>query len=147
MHGHDAVQSRTGKSMSTAQVRVLVLEDEQEIAKLVARLLEREGYAVTCVGDGKAGLEAAASGDFDLCLLNVILPNLDGFTIAEQLRKRNIELPLIFLTATPRDEVVAKVASLGLRIGYVPKPSSRSQLIGKVSEILEGKGWLEFDGN
>ena len=132
--------------MSTAPARLLVLEDEEIIAHVFTRIFEREGYIVSYVGDGEAGLEAAASGDFDLCLLNVILPSMDGFMIAEQLQKLKIELPLIFLSATPRDEVVAKVASLGLRVGYVPKPSSRSQLIGKVAEILEGKGWLELGG-
>jgi CheY-like chemotaxis protein len=83
------------------------------------------------------------SGNFDLCLLNVILPGLDGYSIADQLQKRNIDLPLIFLTETSRKEVAARTAMLGLKVGYMPKPFSKKALIQKVADVLDGKGWLQ----
>ena len=129
--------------MKASPTRILILEDEEMLAQFVALILEEEGYSATFEGDGEAGLEAALGGNFDLCLLNVILPGLDGYVIAEQLQNRNIDLPLIFLTATSRQEVAARTEILGLKVGYMPKPFSKRALIQKVADVLDGKGWLE----
>ncbi len=128
--------------MDAPPTRLLLLEDEELIANVTKRMLERNGYSVTCVLDGVEGLEAATTCEFDLCLLNVILPGLDGFSIAQQLQARKIELPFIFLTGTPKQEVQVRNKSLGLRVAYVEKPPSISGLVGKIEEVLNGKGWL-----
>ena len=128
--------------MDAPPTRLLLLEDEELIANVTKRILERNGYSVTCVLDGVEGLEAATTCEFDLCLLNVILPGLDGFSIAQQLQARKIELPLIFLTGSPKQEVQVRIKSLGLKVAYVEKPPSISGLVGKIEEVLNGKGWL-----
>jgi DNA-binding response OmpR family regulator len=129
--------------MNPVPIRLLILEDEEMLAQVVAIILEEEGYSATFECDGEAGLEAALSGNFDLCLLNVILPGLDGYVIADQLQESNIDLPLIFLTETSRQEVAARTEILGLKVGYMPKPFSKRALIQKVADVLDGKGWLE----
>jgi DNA-binding response OmpR family regulator len=129
--------------MNVSPARLLILEDEEEFYPLYARILERAGYTVTFEGDGEAGLEAASSGNFDLCLLNVMLRGLDGYSIVHQLQEREIEIPLIFLTGKSRKDVEAKTANLHLKIAYVQKPFSQVGLIQKVAEVLDGKGWLQ----
>lgn len=122
--------------------RLLILEDEEMLARMTAKLLRREGYLVSYECDGNAGLEEASSSLFDLCLLNVLLPGLDGYSIALQLKERGIELPLIFFTAISQEEVAKKTADLGLRVAYVPKPYSIKVLLRTVAHVLDGKGWL-----
>jgi CheY-like chemotaxis protein len=129
--------------MKASPTRILILEDEEMLAQVVAIILEEEDYSATFECDGEAGLEAALWGNFDLCLLNVILPGLDGYVIADQLQRRNIDLPLIFLTETSRQEVAARTAPHGLKVGYMQKPFSPRALIQKVADVLDGKGWLE----
>jgi DNA-binding response OmpR family regulator len=133
---------RKGKSMNPGPTRLLLIEDEELVSLAYSRVLEREGYSVTCVADGMAGLEMAASGQFDLCLLNVLLPGLGGYSIAQQVQNGDVDLPLIFLTSSPRDEVETKTRSLGLKVAYMEKPSSRKELVCKIEEVLDGKGWM-----
>ena len=128
--------------MNAPPTRILLLEDEEPIARATQRLLERNGYSVTSVLNGVDGLEAASTGDYDLCLLNVILPGLDGVAIAKKLNDRKIELPLIFLTGTSIQEIEGIIKCLGLRVGYVEKPPSITGLVGKIEEVLNGKGWM-----
>ena len=91
------------------------------------------------------GLDAASSGNFDLCLLKVALPGLDGYSIAHQLQKREIELPLVFLTGAPWREGEAMTANLRTKLAYAPKPNSKIGLIQMLAELLDGKGWLQQD--
>jgi len=116
-------------------VRVLVVEDERPISDLIAVYLTREGCEVHVRSDGESGLAAAQSESFDLIILDVGLPKLDGTHICRQLRASNDWTPIIFCTA--RDDEVDRV--LGLELGaddYVTKPFSPRELVARVKAIV-----------
>lgn|GEM_PF-5562710 len=105
-------------------------------------MLERHGYSVTCVLDGKEGLEVASTGHHDLCLLNVLLPGMGGYSIAEKLQADGVALPLIFYTGKPEREVKAIVLTLGIKAAHIQKPPSIRGMVEKIEEVLDGRGWL-----
>jgi DNA-binding response OmpR family regulator len=90
--------------------RILIVEDEQRIASFVSKGLRAEGHATTVVTDGREGLDQALSGDFDLMVLDIGLPRLDGFDVLDQLRSQGSRMPVIVLTA--RDSVTDTVSAL-----------------------------------
>ena len=114
--------------------RILIVEDESAIADIVAFNLEREKHEVEAVYDGLAGLERGLSGEFDLILLDVMLPGMDGFEICRRIREKS-GVPIIMLTA--REEETDKV--FGLEIGaddYITKPFSMRELLARVQANL-----------
>ena len=115
--------------------RLLLVEDEPGLVLTLTDRLRREGYAVETCGDGESGLERAASEGFDLVLLDVMLPRLGGFDVLRELRRRNVESPVIMLTA--RGQVVDKV--VGLKLGaddYVTKPFEMMELLARIEAKL-----------
>lgn len=111
--------------------RILIAEDEHRIADFVEKGLRAAGYATTAAADGETALMLARSGDFDLVLLDIGLPMLDGFTVLRRLRGEGVTTPVIILTA--RDSVTDTVA--GLESGandYVPKPFQFAELLARV---------------
>lgn len=113
--------------------KILLIEDDLLIQELVTFNLEREGYTVKIAGDGKSGLEIVNSDMPDLILLDVMLPELDGYEVCKAIRanKDTASLPIIMLSA--RDEVADKV--IGLELGaddYVTKPFSPRELLARV---------------
>ena len=90
--------------------RILLVEDEEKLARMVELELQYEGYEVEKAFDGRAGLDRALSGEFDLVLLDIMLPQLSGMEVLRRLRKEGVQLPVIMLTA--RDSVVDKVSGL-----------------------------------
>lgn len=114
--------------------KILVVDDEQPIAEILRFALEREGYQVVCAYDGKEAVRKALEDDPDLVLLDVMLPELDGFEVCRQIRQHK-QMPIIMLTA--KDSEVDKV--LGLEIGaddYVTKPFSNRELLARVKANL-----------
>ena len=115
--------------------RLLLVEDEPGLVLTLTDRLTREGYAVDSSADGESGLERASSEGFDLILLDVMLPRLGGFDVLRELRKRNVETPVIMLTA--RGQVVDKV--VGLKLGaddYVTKPFEMVELLARIEAKL-----------
>jgi two-component system, OmpR family, copper resistance phosphate regulon response regulator CusR len=111
--------------------RILVIEDEPRIASFVAKGLRAAGFTPTVVGDGREGLDHAMSGEFDLAILDIGLPSLDGFELLEQLRGAGSRLPVIALTA--RDSVTDTVRGLeGGADDYMPKPFRFDELLARV---------------
>ena len=111
--------------------RILILEDEERIASFVAKGLRAEGHQPTVVGDGRQGLDEALSGQFDLLVLDIGLPGLDGFEVLEALRAQGSRLPVIVLTA--RDSVTDTVTALeGGADDYMPKPFRFAELLARV---------------
>ena len=111
--------------------RVLIAEDEERIAAFVAKGLRGAGLTPTVVGDGADALDQAMSGDFDLLLLDIGLPRMDGFTVLRLLREAGNELPVVMLTA--RDSVTDTVAGLeGGADDYVAKPFRFEELLARV---------------
>lgn len=111
--------------------RILIVEDEARIASFVAKGLRSEGHVATVAGDGPAGLDHALSGDFDLMVLDIGLPGMDGFEVLDQLRSQGSRMPVIVLTA--RDSVTDTVSALeGGADDYMPKPFRFAELIARI---------------
>ena len=111
--------------------RILIVEDEARIASFVAKGLRAEGHVATVVGDGATGLDHGLSGDFDLMVLDIGLPGMDGFEVLDQLRSQGSRMPVIVLTA--RDSVTDTVSALeGGADDYMPKPFRFAELIARV---------------
>ncbi len=110
---------------------VLIVEDEARIASFLDKGLRANGFATTIAGDGHSGLELAASGEFDLVLLDVGLPGRDGFSVLSELRRRRIGVPVIVLTA--RAGIEDTVAGLeGGADDYLAKPFRFEELLARV---------------
>jgi len=111
--------------------RVLIVEDESRIAAFVEKGLRANGLTPTVVGDGPAGLGHAMSGEFDLVVLDIGLPGMDGFTVLRRLRQAKSAVPVIVLTA--RDSVTDTVAALeGGADDYMPKPFKFDELLARI---------------
>ncbi len=111
--------------------RVLVAEDEARIASFVEKGLRASGFTPTVVRDGTAALDLALSGEFDLLILDIGLPKMDGFTVLRRLRQERATLPVIILTA--RDSVTDTVAGLeGGADDYMSKPFRFEELLARV---------------
>jgi DNA-binding response OmpR family regulator len=120
--------------MGEASARILLVDDEQSIQTLLAYPLRKEGYEVVPASDGREALDLFASQRFDLVVLDVMMPRLDGIEVCRRLRTRS-QVPIIMLTA--RDDEVDKV--LGLEIGaddYITKPFSVREFRSRVKAAL-----------
>ena len=114
--------------------RILLVEDEEKLARMVELELRYEGYEVEKAFDGRSGLEKALSGNFDLVLLDIMLPALSGMEVLRRLRRES-DLPVIMLTA--RDTVVDKVAGLDSGADdYITKPFAIEELLARIRAAL-----------
>ncbi|MBA4152813.1 response regulator transcription factor [Flavobacterium sp.] len=114
--------------------KILYVEDDESLGFLTADSLENQ-YDITHFINGKEGFDAFCSGEYDLCILDVMLPDMDGFEIATAIRKRNQEIPIIFLSAKTMKEDRIK----GLKLGaddYLVKPYSMEELTLKIEVFL-----------
>ena len=118
--------------------RILLLEDEEKLARMVEMELKYEGYQVEKAFDGRTGLERARSGDFDLVLLDIMLPQLSGMEVLRRLRKES-QIPVIMLTA--RDSVMDKVSGLDSGADdYITKPFAIEELLARIRAALRNHG-------
>jgi len=130
-------------------VRVLIIDDDTELTALLRELFEREGYSAAIEHDGMRGLERALAGGFDILVLDLMLPGLDGFELLKRLRTKS-RVPVLMLTA--RGEDVDRI--IGLDLGaddYLPKPFNPRELIARVNAILRRvqappRGRVEVNG-
>ena len=112
-------------------MRILVVEDEQNVAAFIEQGLTEEGYAVDAVGDGELALAYAETYDYDLILLDVLLPKMDGRQVARTLRKRGVQAPILMLTAL--DAVDDRVAGLDSGADdYLVKPFAYQELLARI---------------
>jgi DNA-binding response OmpR family regulator len=117
--------------------RILIIEDEEKIARFVEMELGYEGYDTEKAFDGRRGLELAETGDFDLILLDIMLPGLSGMEVLRRIR-RTVPVPVIMLTA--RDSVVDKVAGLDSGADdYITKPFAIEELLARIRRVLRKK--------
>ena len=121
--------------MEPGKPRILVVEDEAAIREGLADVLVYHGYRVDAVADGREGLKKALSGQYDLLLLDVMLPGRDGFAICDEVRKVDREQPIILLTAKTGDEDIVNGLSLGAD-DYIGKPFSIAELVLRVKAVL-----------
>ncbi len=129
--------SRTDKleRVTNRKLRILVVEDEAAIRTGLVDVLVFHGYEVDWAEDGSSGLGKALNGGFDLILLDVMLPGVDGFQICNQVRAADRDQPIIMLTARSSDEDIIQGLSLGAD-DYVAKPFSVAQLVLRVQAVL-----------
>lgn len=118
------------------KAKILYVEDDETLGFVTKDNLQREGYEVVHCSSGNEALAAIKSDHFDLAILDVMLPQIDGFTLAEEIRTRNREIPLLFLTAKILKEDRLKGFALGAD-DYVTKPFSIEELIYKVQVFLK----------
>ena len=111
--------------------RILIVEDEERIASFVSKGLAADGHHTTAVADGRVGLDHALSGEFDLMVLDIGLPGMNGFEVLAQLRSQGSKLPVIVLTS--RDSVLDTVSALeGGADDYMPKPFRFAELLARI---------------
>lgn len=118
-----------------AKANILYVEDDESLSFVTRDNLQLQGYNMTCCYDGNSALDAFRQGHFDLCILDVMLPEVDGFTVAEEIRRYDQDIPIIFLTAKSLKE--DKIH--GLKLGaddYLTKPFSIEELILKIEVFL-----------
>jgi DNA-binding response OmpR family regulator len=118
------------------KVKLLLVEDDPNFGSILKSYLELADYEVLLKTDGKQGLAAFQSFSFDLCILDIMMPEMDGFTLAKEIKKLNSNIPLIFLTAKTLKEDVLE----GFRIGaddYLTKPFDSEVLLYKIAAILK----------
>ncbi|MGL5318756.1 MAG: response regulator transcription factor, partial [Bacteroidales bacterium] len=117
------------------KLNVLLCEDDENLGMLLREYLQAKGYVVDLQPDGEAGLRAFQKNKYDLCIFDVMMPKKDGFTLAQEIRSTNSEIPIIFLTAKALKEDVLE----GFKIGaddYITKPFSMEELIFRIEAII-----------
>ena len=120
-------------------MRILGGEDEKRLAQALAEILREQRYAVETVYDGAEGRDYALSGQYDLVILDVMLPGADGFAVARAMRAANLATPVLMLTA--RDELSSKVNGLDSGADdYMTKPFAPEELLARVRALLRRQG-------
>lgn len=130
--------------MGSGMNRILIIDDDEELCDLVSEYLTVEGFETACVHDGESGLKKAGSGEFDLAILDVMLPKMNGFDVLRNLRQ-NSDVPVLMLTA--RGDDMERI--VGLEIGaddYLPKPFNPRELVARLRAILRRASNEDGDG-
>jgi DNA-binding response OmpR family regulator len=123
----------------TEKPRILIVEDDQNLGFLLKEYLGLEGYEVTLQKDGVHGLEAFQQHTYDLCVLDVMMPNMDGFTLAKKIRQHNDKIPFIFLTARSLKTDRLNGFSIGAE-DYITKPFDEEELLCRIKVCLRRQG-------
>ena len=117
------------------KLHILLCEDEESLGMLVREYLQAKGYDAELYLDGEAGYRAFVKGEYDMCLLDVMMPKMDGFTLARELRMINSEVPIMFLTAKNLKDDILEGFKLGAD-DYLTKPFSMDELVYRMEAIL-----------
>ena len=131
-------------------MRILIIEDEKKVSSFIKKGMEEEYYTVDTALDGKEGLRLASNEDYDLIIMDVMIPFIDGNTVTKELRKRNINTPILMLTVN--DSVKDKVSGLDAGADdYLTKPFAFEELLARVRALLrrneKSKSTKLFAGN
>ena len=120
-------------------MRILIVEDEIRLAETLGQIMEEQHYQADVVNDGADGLDYALSGQYDLVLLDVMLPKLDGYEVARRLRAAHISTPILMLTA--RDDTGDKITGLDCGADdYMTKPFDSGELLARVRALTRRQG-------
>ncbi|MBQ9092665.1 MAG: response regulator transcription factor [Prevotella sp.] len=116
-------------------IKIMLCEDDENLGMLLREYLQAKGFSAELFPDGEAGYRAFTKQKFDICILDVMMPKKDGFTLAQEIRQSNVDVPIIFLTAKQLKEDILE----GFKIGaddYITKPFSMEELVFRVEAIL-----------
>lgn len=116
--------------------RILLVEDDQNFGDVLRSYLEMNDYEVTLATDGEQGLAAYEQGEYDLCIFDVMMPKKDGFTLAGEIREKDADMPIIFLTARAMKDDVLKGFKLGAD-DYITKPFNSEELLLRIQAIMK----------
>jgi len=121
--------------MTTPKAKILLVEDDRNLGTVIHDYLEMSGYKVMLARNGQEGLDEFKQGSYNLVLLDVMLPFVDGFSVAEEIRKNDCETPIIFMTAKSLKEDRIRGFKLGAD-DYITKPFSTEELKLRISAVL-----------
>ncbi|GGJ16324.1 response regulator transcription factor [Paenibacillus hunanensis] len=125
-------------------MRILIVEDELHLAEALMQILKKHNYSVDAVHDGRTGLDYAQSGIYDLLLLDIMMPEMDGITVLKTLRNQGNSTPVILLTA--KGDISDKVTGLDYGADdYIAKPFSSEELMARIRAALRRKGDVPAD--
>ncbi len=125
-------------------MKILIVEDDLRLARALAHILVESHHEVDIVGDGASGLEWAESGMYDVIILDVMLPKMDGFEVVAELRRENVSTPVLLLTA--RDAVSDKITGLDSGADdYMTKPFSPAELMAHLRMLTRRQGEVIFE--
>jgi len=119
-------------------MKILLIEDEQKLALFIEKGLKQAGYSIEKSNDGSKGLEMAASETFDLILLDLMLPGINGFDLLKNLRSFGVQTPIIIISALSNTEHVVKGLDLGA-VDYIKKPFDWEELLARIRVIQKNK--------
>jgi len=119
----------------TMRNKILLAEDDHHLGNLLSDYLQSEGFSVSLYRDGETALEALQQNGFDLCLLDVMMPRLDGFSLARAIRSKDKRIPVIFITAKSLKEDKLKGYEIGAD-DYITKPFDEEELLWKIKAFL-----------
>ena len=123
-------------------MRILLVEDEIHLAEAVSQILKKNHYTVDMVHDGEAGLDCALSGIYDLILLDIMLPKMNGIQVLKEIRKEGIAVPVLMLTA--KGEISDRVTGLDSGADdYLPKPFATEELLARIRALFRRKGEIQ----
>ena len=117
------------------KLKILLCEDDENLGMLLREYLQAKGYVTELCADGEAGYKSFLKSKFDICVLDVMMPKKDGFTMAQEIRSSNVDVPIIFLTAKTLKEDILE----GFKIGaddYITKPFSMEELVFRIEAIM-----------
>ena len=117
------------------KLKILLCEDDENLGMLLREYLQAKDYTAVLCPDGEVGYKEFLKSKFDICVLDVMMPKKDGFTLAQEIRQANAEIPIIFLTAKTLKEDILE----GFKIGaddYITKPFSMEELVLRIEAIL-----------
>jgi two-component system response regulator VicR len=122
-------------SITMKDINILVVEDDPNLGQILKEYLDLKGYTTQLATDGEVGLQQFETGHFDFCILDIMMPKKDGFTLAKEIRQQDKEIPIIFLTAKSMKEDTIN----GLKLGaddYLTKPFSMEELLLRIKAIM-----------
>jgi len=122
--------------METTKTKILLCEDDTNLGMVLKNYLELNDYDVTLERDGRLGLAAFQREKYDICLLDIMMPNMDGFKVAEEIRDINPDVPLFFLSAKTMKEDIIQGYKLGAD-DYITKPFDSEVLLHKIKAIIK----------
>ncbi len=117
------------------KIKILLCEDDENLGMLLREFLQAKGFNADLFPDGEKGYKAFLKGKYDLCVLDVMMPKKDGFTLAQEIRNVNSEVPIIFLTAKNLKDDILEGFKLGAD-DYITKPFSMEELVVRIDAIL-----------